>query len=149
MKTVRMLIGLPRSGKSTYTEEMKNGAVVLSADRLRLLLYGQRFYRGGEAVMWSFHDIVYKLMLEQGIDIIIDETNVMASRRKYYIDLAKEYGYTINGIWFKTSVEECCQRAINTNQQDLIPVIHQMNGKFVTPEIEEGFGYIETIEQGE
>ena len=49
--TIHVMIGLPRSGKSTYVKNFlrKNlKCVVVSADQLRYLVYGQQFFAGGE-----------------------------------------------------------------------------------------------------
>jgi predicted kinase len=142
MKEIAMMVGLPRSGKSTISKELKEsnpGSIILCNDLIRLQLYGQRFYRGGEAFVWACHDLMFKLLLEQGVDIVLDETNVMAVRRAEYIKLAKQYGYRITCVWVKTDIDVCKERAVATMQDDLVSVVDQMAGKFNEPKKEEGF----------
>lgn len=142
MKQLAMMCGFPRSGKTTVAEDLKAGnpgSMIFSADLLRLQLYGQRFYREGEAMMWSFHDMMFKLLLQQGVDIVLDETNTMTERRKEYIKLAKAYGYEVTCVWVTTDAEKCKQRAIMTGQDDVVHVIDRMAGKFNEPTMEEGF----------
>ena len=142
MSQLRILVGLPRRGKSTYIEAHGHGDVVVSADKTRLLFYGQRFYRDGEAMMWAVNDMFFKLLIEQGVDIIIDETNVMADRRAHYISQAKKHGYNVNCVWIQTPAEECKRRAAITGQNDVIHVIDRMAGKFNEPTLDEGFDQI-------
>ncbi len=145
MKELAMMVGFPRSGKSTIADDLKAqnpGSMIFSADLLRLQLYGQRFYRDGEALMWAYHDVMFKLILSQGIDIILDETNIMPDRRAEYIKLAKSHGYNVTCVWVTTSPEICKKRAIMTGQSDLEHVIDRMAAKFVEPVEAEGFSEI-------
>jgi predicted kinase len=142
MKELAMMVGFPRSGKSTVADELKAqnpGSMIFSADLLRLELYGQRFYRGGEPLMWAYHDIMFRLLLAQGIDIILDETNIIAERRAEYIKLAKAYGYEVTCIWVQTSPEVCKKRAVMTGQLDVEHVVDRMASKFAEPTEAEGF----------
>jgi len=50
MKILTMMIGLPRSGKTTWIRNNKSentDTVILSADDLRYLVYNQRFWQDG------------------------------------------------------------------------------------------------------
>lgn len=140
MGRLTMMIGLPRSGKSTRVEKIKRDEVIVSADELRYLVYGQRYFKGGEALMWSIRKILLEYLMKQDIDIIIDETNITKDIRKNTIDLAKKYNYQVDGIYMETKKEECIKRAKESNQEDLIPIIEQMSEKieFIEPN-EEGF----------
>jgi len=142
MKTITLMCGLPRSGKSTWISENKEHQVVLSADDLRYLVYNQRFWQDGEALMWSIHNIILNMLLQQGADIIIDETNVSKKRRKPIIDMAKQYGYWTNCVWITTSKDECLNRASKLNDLFIIPVIERMSGEFEKPEYGEGIDNI-------
>jgi protein phosphatase len=143
MKIIKILIGLPRSGKSTWIKDnKKEGEVILSADDLRYLVYNQRYWAEGESLVWSVRGIFLKYLLQQGVDIIIDETNTTKKARKNIIDLAKKYGYYITGIVIKNYPNECIKRAEKTNQLDVIPVIHHMAENFESPEFDEGFDEI-------
>jgi len=90
--------------------------------------------------------MMLKYLMQQGVDIIIDETNINIQRRQSIIKLAKQYGYyiignIIEGVW----VDDCIKRAELTNQLDLIPVIHNMAEKFELPSKEEGFDELNMV----
>jgi predicted kinase len=142
---ITIMVGLPRSGKSTWVDKYKYNAVVISADDLRLLIYGQRYFSGGEQYMWAVRDTMLKYLINQGKDIIIDDTNTMISRRSLIIKLAKSAGYYIKAIVVATDLEECIRRATVTEQADLEPAIYRMNKQYQPPTEEEGFDLIEVI----
>jgi predicted kinase len=140
MKTIKIMIGLPRCGKSTWVENNKTNEIIISADDLRYIVYNQRFWGDGEALMWSIRGMMLKYLMQQGVDIIIDETNTTKERRKPILKLAKQFGYKVTGCVVEGSwVDECTQRAKAAGQEDLIPIIQRMANQFELPEIEEGF----------
>lgn len=132
---IRILIGLPRSGKTTYANSYRGLWPIISADELRYLVYGQRFWGFGEDLLWAIRKVFLVALMKQGIDIVIDETNTTKSRRAPIIKLAKEYGYRVEGIWFKTPPEVCIERAIKEGQEDLIPIIKRMADQFEPPTV--------------
>lgn len=142
MKQITIMFGLPRSGKTTYIKNNNNKDVVISADTIRLLVYNQRFWSDGEPLVWYIRGIMLKNLLQQGSDIIIDETNTTIKRREAIIKLAKQYGYTINCVVIDCPAEECKERAIIDNQKDLIPIIESMAKGLEYPDISEGIDNI-------
>ena len=78
--TVFIMVGLPRSGKSTYVEQYKGLRAIISADQLRYIVYGQRFWGPGEDMMWTVRKIAFKDAHWTGYDIMIDDKHT-ASRR--------------------------------------------------------------------
>ena len=135
--TVFIMVGLPRSGKSTYVEQYKGLRAIISADQLRYIVYGQRFWGPGEDMMWTVRKIALKMLMEQGIDIMIDETNTTASRRKPIIDLAKEYGYYVEAVVIETPKDICIERAKAEGDDNLISVIERMAGQYESVQPEE------------
>jgi predicted kinase len=151
MANITLLVGLPRSGKTTWVELNNefnfNGKkqVIISADKLRYLIYNQRFWSDGEPMMWAVRKIMLKSLIEQGVDIIVDETNTTKKARQEIIKLATKYGYHIKALVFDIDAEVCRQRAIESNQEDLIPIIDRMVNQYEEPDIEEGFNEIITV----
>lgn len=139
MKKMYMMCGLPRSGKSTWINSNKGNAVIVCADSLRYLVYNQRFWDSGEPLMWSIHTIMLKALLEQGVNIIVDETNTTPQRRKPLIDLAKRYGYTVTCVRATASKELCLHRAEENGDNHIKDIIYNMAMNFVEPKLEEGF----------
>ncbi|MBM7624089.1 ATP-binding protein [Sporohalobacter salinus] len=141
-KELYMTIGLPRSGKSTWIEKNAEDGVVVSADSLRKKVYGQRFWEDGEGLLWWIRGIFLRELLEQGVKIYIDETNVTKERRSKIIGLAHEYGYEVIGIWIGTDKESCLNRCreISIEEYKLMkPAIEQMAATFKKPTKDEGF----------
>ena len=75
--------------------------------------------------------------MEQGIDIVIDETNTTVARRKPIVDLAREYGYFVEAIIINTSERVCIERAKSEGDDNLIPIIERMAGQFEPVQREE------------
>lgn len=147
MRQLYILIGLPRSGKSTWTEEHKKNKVIVSADRFRSRMYGQRFYLAGEGLMWAVRDIFLRELLSQGVDIVVDETSIDFKTRAKIIEAAHAEGYEVTAVWFSTSISTCVERAKATGQEDLIPIIEKMGLKRDKPLLSEGFLNIQTIDE--
>ena len=143
-----MMCGLPRSGKSTWTKDQCR-VVVISADRLRYLVYNQRFWAGGEALMWSFHGIILRLLLEQGVNVILDECNMTPKRREPIIKMAKEYGYETRCVVVPTPLEECMKRARDMNDVQIQPVIQRMATEYIPPSYDEGINDIYCVGGGD
>lgn len=148
-KEIIVLVGLPRSGKTTWRNHyIKNYEgdvpVVICADDIRYLLYGQRFFSGGEPFVWATRDIMFKCLMQQGKTIIIDETNVVKYNRSKIIAEAKKYEYSVTAIIFPTSREACIARAIWCDDDYIVPIINSMADKYEPVLINEGFTLIYT-----
>lgn len=135
--TVYIMVGLPRSGKSTYVERFKGNKAIISADQLRYLVYGQRFWGPGEDMMWAIRKIALTMLMEQGIDIVIDETNTTNARRKPIIELARKHNYLVEVVVINTPKEVCIERAKADGDSNLIPVIERMAEQFEPISLEE------------
>jgi predicted kinase len=145
MPKITLLYGLPRSGKTTWMKENKYNQVVISADSIRYLVYNQRFWADGEPLMWSVRTMMLRYMLSQGVDIIIDETNLTEKIRASIIKLARNYaGYRIECVVMKdaSNVDLCLERAKTDNMEDLVPVITRMAEQLELPQKAEGFDEI-------
>jgi predicted kinase len=145
MPKLYIMVALPRSGKSTYVNKHFPHIVKVSADQLRLLIYGKRFWYKGEPEVWATRDIMLRALLEQGVDIVIDETNINKKSRSPILELAQEFNYHTVAIVIKTDKETCKERAIKTGQPDLISVIERMANIFEDVTEDEGFNEIIVI----
>lgn len=147
MKKLVMMCGLPRSGKTTFRNMLKEEVkdiFVISADELRYLIYGQRYFDGGEDFVWSTRDKIFKYMLIQSKTILIDETNTSIKRRKAIIELAKQFKYKVICVYVNTPLNICEGRA-RKDDNDLRVVMDRMSKYFQVPLKAEGVDVV-TIE---
>jgi predicted kinase len=147
MPKLYVMVGFPRSGKSTHVNKNFKDIVKVSADQLRLLIHGKPFLKEKETFVWKVREIMLKALCEQSLDIVIDETNLTKERRKKSINFSKEYGYETVAIVIPTDKNTCKERAKKTGQDHLIPVIDRMTYEPV--ENNEGFSKVIVLEQGE
>jgi predicted kinase len=138
MKNLVMLIGLPRSGKSTLKSLIKiqhKTYISVSADDLRYLIYGQRYFQNGEPLVWAVRGYMLNLLMQNDHDLIIDECNTTEMRRYQILHEAKKYNYNVIGIHIDTDYITC----IGRGDKDIINVIERMNEKFEIPTMKEGY----------
>lgn len=136
-KTLVMMMGLPRSGKSTRASELSKqmGAPIVSFDSIRLAMHGREF--SPEAEVWVSavaHTMVRSLFLSGHIVVILDSTMVVRSRR---------YPWYRTDLWNTVIIEvvlserECIHRAIEEGSYDLIPVIESKAASYEPVDTEE------------
>lgn len=145
MAILRIMIGLPASGKSTYCSEWhNNGWIINSSDAIR-----EEFY-GSEDVQ-SHNDIIFNTMLRRtlaalaaGVDCIYDATNLVAKRRANLIkEIRRHYPDThIEAIVMATPYFECLKRNLARERHVPAYVIQSMMKRFEMPAEWEGFDEI-------
>ena len=114
---LEILIGLPASGKSSYTKSLGNNYVIFSSDAIREELYGDENIHGNNGEVFSLLSKRLKELLSTGTkNAVIDATNVTEKKRKHYIMMGKRYGYEVVAIWFDVPLEVCLERNQNRNR---------------------------------
>jgi len=116
MKTAYILMGIPGSGKSTFTEEKIPEAIVCSADHFFLdedghyTFESRHLQRAHAQCLQAFVD-----ELQRGRwDVVVDNTNTSIATVAPYIALAKAYGYEVECIAFtSTHIDECMERGLH------------------------------------
>lgn len=116
-----MMVGLPRSGKSTIAKQL--GHPIVNPDSIRLALHGQAFFKEAEPMVWAIAKyMVNALFLAGHDDVILDATNLTLRRRnEWRSNLWARHYHVVS-----TPKEVCQARAYLTQQDYLIPVINRM-----------------------
>jgi tRNA uridine 5-carbamoylmethylation protein Kti12 len=119
------MMGLPRSGKTTIVKELrkKYNAPVVRRDDIRLALHNQRYQAVAEPFVKAISDVMIRSLFLSGHEVVIcDETNYSRATRDYH----KSSKWKTVFYHVPTDVKTCQERAIATDQPDLVPVIQAM-----------------------
>lgn len=153
MAKLIMLIGIPGSGKTTYSKELttRYNAQVVSTDKVR------QTYVGIEES--EVFPTVYRMCneyLSQGVNVILDATHITPKVRKRSFDALDAYNieYEKVAYYFDTPVDECVRRVEKRNQdpnelQLPLEVVESYGNNIIKPSLEEGFKEIHIIVNGE
>lgn len=147
-----MLVGLPASGKSTYTETIvcKN-KVVISSDTLREELFGNRKdTEHNNELFQELHKRVKKNLID-GKDVIYDATNISSKRRRNF--LKELSGAEYNKVIFEchyipTNYHSCLLNNIGRHYDVSTSVISRMYHQLQIPMYHEGWDVIKIVEHG-
>jgi len=137
-KLLIILMGLPRSGKSTWAkkESMRLGAPIVNPDSIRLALYGKAYIRSMEPYVWAIAYTMVDSLFTAGHDtIIVDATNINKASRDKWARYSPEFHY------IDTPMDVCLERAHKGCREDLLDVIKSMDNKF-EPLTEEEYPYV-------
>lgn len=109
MTTLTLTRGVPASGKTTWAKEMvQYGYVRVNRDELRKelnLKHGQ-----DEVLVSKIQQARVRDLLENDIDVIVDDTNLVARFVKQWIKIAAEAGATVEFEDFPISFDTAVQR---------------------------------------
>ena len=118
-----LMVGLPRSGKSTWAR--KQGHPIVSSDAIRLAIHGKRFHEEAEPLVHAFAFTMANALFKAGhTTVIIDECNVTEKRRTFWKDKFKNHNVVLKII--DASETECKERATRLNDPYIIPIIERM-----------------------
>jgi predicted kinase len=123
-----LMMGLPRSGKSTMAREInkKHGYPIVNPDSFRLEIHGAPFFRPAEALVWYMVEITIRSLFRAGHShVILDATNVSRKRR----DKWKDLGCRVHVCGLNVSKGVCVERAEEGGREDLVSVIERMAGE--------------------
>lgn len=104
-----VLVGLPGSGKSHFAREIKRRipAVILDSDALRQALFAEPQHTKKEhaRLFPAIHALMARL-LERGVTIIVDATNLKEANRKPFYTIAEGHGakLVLVRVWAPNSV---------------------------------------------
>jgi len=123
-KTLILTVGLPRSGKSTWSK--KSGYPIVNPDSIRLALYNRPFIKECEPMVWTITRYMIKSLFIAGHEIVVlDATNLKKTDRIKWISKDWECQYQ----YFDTSAKVCIERALDGGKEYLIDVINRMDSQ--------------------
>lgn len=130
--TLLCTIGLPRSGKTTWSRT--TGYPIVNPDSIRYALHGERFNALMEPYMWAMAKTMVRALFLAGHSfVVLDATNGTKARRQEWMNA----DWQTHFVYFNTSVEECIVRATVENDTYIIPVILRMAAAWEAPEAHE------------
>src|SRR5262245_62148171 len=116
-----MCVGLPRSGKSTWSRS--TGLPIVQPDAIRLALHGERYKPEAETMVWAIARYMVKALFLAGhMTVILDATSVSEMDRRTW----QSVDWFTRVKVFHTNEDICKMRAHMTGQDDLIEVIDRM-----------------------
>ena len=135
MKDLILMVGLPRSGKTTEAFKMKPSCPIVSPDAIRLAVHGQRFLSEAEYLIWPLAVMMVKALFAAGHnEVIVDATNGTRKRRDFWKD-AGDWKMCFQII--DTPADVCIKRAQVEKDEFIIPVIERMAREYEAPSKEE------------
>ena len=150
MPTMYMLIGVPASGKSTWVEQNKGDALVISTDNL-IEMYAAENNKTYNEVFKGQIKIATKLAMQHaeaafaaGQDVIWDQTNLTKKSRAGKLAMVPNH-YRRGAVFFATPLEEEWQRRLNSRRGKSIPahILDSMVEMLEMPDSSEGWNIIE------
>lgn len=108
-----VLIGLPGSGKSHFARQLKKRypAAILDSDALRQVLFAKPEHTTKEhgRLFPAIHVLIRRL-LDRGVSVIVDATNLKEANRRPFYALAEEAGAKLVVIRVTAPVSEIRRR---------------------------------------
>ncbi len=130
IKILHLMVGLPRSGKSTIAKEL--GFPVVSPDAIRLAVHGTNWRPETENLVWGIAKTMAEALFIAGHDeVIIDACNHTKERRRIW----ESSRWVIKHHVVNIDMETCITRAKASYQEELIPVIQRMSAVWDPPDM--------------
>lgn len=135
MNKVKILIGLPMAGKSTYAKQFcKNEEYnILNADNIRVMLTGESnklkaFKLNNESLVWDIFYESLDVLLRNGKNVIIDNTNCDITYLRPLINTINQYDVDIQFIVIDTD-RDICKSRLKKDEVFMEKVIDDMDDK--------------------
>lgn len=148
MADLKIAVGLPASGKSTYGEMLeKKGYTIVSSDKIREEVFGDINDQTHNTEVFNIVFNRTREVLKAGGNVYLDATNLVAKRRINIIKSFKNIpNVTFSCVLFVPRYEICLKR--NSKRDRKVPeeVIAKMLRRFEPPHYSEGFDKIEINE---
>jgi predicted kinase len=157
MPTLILMMGPPGSGKSTYRKTALPSAHVISPDDV-LTEWGGGTYDWSPrkaSAAWRNADgqLEYEILAHaEGEDYkadvyVFDAVFQKPKRRKKYIKMAKEAGWTVEAVYVKTPINVCLKRNAERPPNRMVPEeqLLKMAKQMTAPSMAEGFDKVRVV----
>lgn len=123
-KTLLMLVGFPRSGKTTWASQKR--CPIVNPDAIRMALHGRAFVADAEPMVWAIARYMVKALFLAGHnEVVLDACNNSRKRRDPWKDVEAWSRYF---IIFATPASVCRDRVEDGENADgLREAIDRMN----------------------
>lgn len=148
MSTLKIMIGIPGSGKTSYARSVlqNESTVYLSSDQIRIDMFGYESQTDNEKVFNRMRNETL-LALKSGYDVIYDATNLSKKRRKTIITEAKKLDAEVEAYLFCTPINIILERNIIRSERKLPwDKLEQMIKGIEVPMYYEGFDNIYLVD---
>lgn len=143
MTTLTLMVGLPGSGKSTYTKTKIDARTkILASDAIRKELYGFEEDQDHNDEVFNTLYSRARNFLSQGKDVLIDATNSSIENRKKALSHFEDLKIRRRAIVIENSVETCIKQDSLRRRVVGEKVIREFAENFSYPTREEGFDEI-------
>lgn len=107
-----ILRGLPASGKTTWAENWRDSDYCkrVNKDDLRAMLDGGKYSLMNEAFICEAQHAIIRAALQDGYNVVVDDTNINPDKIQELIDIGNEHGAKVQVIDLDESLEVCIQR---------------------------------------
>ena len=125
-KTLIMMVGLPRSGKTTKAKALarEHRAPIVSPDNIRLALHGHPFIASAEPFVWATAKLMVRSLFYDYDTVILDACNNTRERRDEWRNRKVGSGWVRRYEVLTTDVETCRSRV--DGDEALADVIERM-----------------------
>lgn len=126
-----LMIGLPRSGKSTFVNNVLSSAnyICISADNIREELTGDKSIQSNDKEVWKLLYEKFDSAIKNKENIVVDNTNLKIKYRKRFVDPALKNNYFVIYASFMNIDEDIIlDRIEKTNFP--INIYHRMKAGF-------------------
>jgi len=113
MPRITIMRGLPASGKSTEARlivEKRRNTVRVNRDDLRKMVYNGGWSGPREKVIIAIEQAIAARALEQGQNVVVDDTNLTTSALDMWLGFAKEHDIDVESRFIDTPLNECIER---------------------------------------
>jgi predicted kinase len=127
MNLLIVMVGLARSGKSTWAQ--KQSIPIACPDAIRFALHGHAFIPLAEPMVWAISGIMVRSLFLAGHTIVIvDGCHVKHEQRQFWVDMGDREGWRTIFKPITTPELTCIKRC--GEDDEMVGVVQRMGGEY-------------------